>query len=224
MAYLDGSEPRYVHRIATSVHDGLFLSDGTYLDIIGGSSHTLEDGSEIGWKECMVPPEKQADTLHVELRLFSGVATYYQDETGLKHAYTPLGEEIPLPFHVEKDTTARTLVGSVDAGEWQAETTLNLNPVDIRGEIIVTCPESWVEAFEQWDASSCNPIVDWRLYNGSTRVEGHNLEGHYGSPSPNQLSFTICFQHGSQTKNLRLVPVFMDDSVDLEHALQLTMP
>lgn len=68
--WLDGTSPRWAKRTATAPHDGLSLSDGTYLDIIGGNSYQQEDGSEIGWKERLVPKEKQADEMEVNLMHF----------------------------------------------------------------------------------------------------------------------------------------------------------
>ena len=223
-AWLDGTAPRWAKRTATSPHDGLFLSDGTYLDIIGGTSYLQPDGSEIGWKECLIPEDKQADTLEVHLMLFTGTTTYYQDEKGMKWAYERKGENIGIPFTVAKDTITQSLLGSMDAEEWRAEASLIQNPVDIRGEIVVTCPETWVEALSSWEMKGTNPITDWQLYNDTAPIDGHNLTGGFGKLSENQLVYNICFQHGSNTTALKLVPVFMDGTVDTEHAIHLEIP
>ena len=223
-AWLDGTTPRWAKRTATSSHDGLSLSDGTYLDIIGGTSYLQPDGSEIGWKECLVPEDKQTDALEVNLMLFTGATTYYQDEKGMKWAYERLGENVHIPFTVTKDGITQSLIGSMDAGNWQAKASMTLNPVDIRGEIIVTCPETWPEALSAWENNGTNPIMDWQLYDDNIRVEGHNLRGGNNKLSENQLTYEICFQHGSDTKHLKLVPVFLDGTVDTEHAIRLEIP
>ncbi len=54
-AWLDGDTPRWVSLHDASIHDGLFLMDGTYLDIVGGDDVRQADGSYLGWKECEVP-------------------------------------------------------------------------------------------------------------------------------------------------------------------------
>lgn len=223
-AWLDGTSPRWARRTATAPHDGLSLSDGTYLDIISGNAYQQEDGSEIGWKECLVPQDKQADTLEVNLMLFTGTTTYYQDEKGMKWAYERIGENTLIPFTVTKDGATHALRGRAGTKEWQAEANITLSPVDIRGEIIVTCPESWISAIESWDSGGANPIVDWQLYDGDTRVEGHNLSSGYGKLSATQLTFSICFQHGTDTKHLKLVPVFLDGSCAPHQAIALEIP
>lgn len=223
-AWLDGTSPRWARRTATSPHDGLSLSDGTWLDIIGGTSHPLEDGSEIGWKECEVPIDKQADTLEVNLVLFSGTTTYYQDEQGMKWAYERVGENVLIPFTVKKDSITKALTGQADAGKWQAKADVCLSPVDIRGEIVVSCPKEWADALVDWKENDVNPIADWQLYDGDTRVEGHNLRGGYRKQSENQLAYSICFQYGSDTKHLKLVPVYLDGTADPAHAIRLEVP
>ncbi|MBQ9944205.1 MAG: DUF4179 domain-containing protein [Clostridia bacterium] len=223
-AWLDGTTPRWAKRTATSPHDGLSLSDGTYLDIIGGTSYLQPDGSEIGWKECLIPKDKQTDTLEVNLMLFTGATTYYQDEKSMKWAYERIGENINIPFIVTKDDISRPLIGYMDAGTWQAKANVILNPVDVRGEIVVTCPETWVEALSAWESNAINPIVNWQLYDDNVRIEGHNLSGGYSKLSESQLTYSICFQHGNDTKHLKLVPVFLDGTIDTEHALSLEIP
>ena len=222
--WLDGTSPRWAKRTATALHDGLSLSDGTYLDIIGGNAYQQEDGSEIGWKECLVPLEKQTDEMEVNLMLFSGVTTYYQDEQGMKWAYERIGENVLIPFTIVKDGVTQPLTGQTDAAAWQGSATLALSPVDIRGEIIVTCPPAWADALSSWETDGINPIVNWQLYDGDTRVEGHNLSGGYGKRSENQIAYSICFQHGNNTTALKLAPVYLDGTVDTSQAIELEIP
>ncbi|MBQ4639418.1 MAG: DUF4179 domain-containing protein [Clostridia bacterium] len=223
-AWLDGTSPRWARRTATAPHDGLSLSDGTWLDIISGNAYQQEDGSEIGWKECLVPQDKQADTLEVNLMLFTGATTYYQDEQGMKWAYERVGENVLIPFTVKKDSITKALTGQADAGKWQAKADVCLSPVDIRGEIVVSCPKEWADALVDWKENDVNPIADWQLYDGDTRVEGHNLRGGYRKQSENQLAYSICFQYGSDTKHLKLVPVYLDGTADPAHAIRLEVP
>lgn len=97
----------------------------------------------------------------------------------MKWAHERIGENILIPFTVVKDGFTQTLIGQTDALAWHASANLTLSPVNIRGEVIVTCPSNWADALSTWEANGINPIVDWQLYDCNTRVEGHNLSGIY---------------------------------------------
>ncbi len=47
--------------MSRSFKDGLDLEDGSYADIIAEEEIEQDDGSVIGWKECIVPDEEAAD-------------------------------------------------------------------------------------------------------------------------------------------------------------------
>ena len=63
-AYYEGNRVYISYRADGQIfeQDGLELEDGSYADIIAGGSVQREDGSIIGWKECIVPEDSLADS------------------------------------------------------------------------------------------------------------------------------------------------------------------
>ena len=62
-AYYEGNRVYVSYKATEQIYeqDGLELEDGSYADIIAGGSVQQEDGSIIGWKECIVPEDALAD-------------------------------------------------------------------------------------------------------------------------------------------------------------------
>lgn len=210
-AHLDGSAPRWATNTYVNVHDGL-RSGETDLEIIGGDTYLTEDGTMVGWKECVVPEEIAADELVVSIGTFTSNTTFYQDETGL---YVFSGDRDPAVWHeftVHKDATGGTkLVGNAEGEGWTAKAYLTASAIDVKGEIVVKCPQSWVEIQRTWEnPDGVDYIRDWKFYVGGMPVEGHNLDGSIDPRVDGQLTFTICYKLDGLLEEMQLVPVYRD--------------
>lgn len=221
--HLDGSAPRWAKNTYVNVHDGLQAGE-TYLDIIGGSTYLTEDGTLVGWKECVVPEEIAADELVVSIGTFTSETTYYQDETGL---YVYVADRDPAVWHefaVKKDTTAGAKLTGTASGEgWTAEATLTASAIDAKGEIVVKCPQSWVEVERTWEnPGSIDRIREWVLCEDGVVSEDWIVEG----TNPNvdgQLTYMICFRLDDVTQELKLVPVYGESGMHMDEAIVLTI-
>lgn len=60
--WLDGKGQRWLSFPYCRNEEYLVLEDGTRLDFIAGTELKLEDGTVIGWRECLVPADKAQDT------------------------------------------------------------------------------------------------------------------------------------------------------------------
>ena len=217
-AWLDGSAPRWAKVRLAEPHDGLFLADGTYLDIIGGETIRQEDGTMMGWKECEVPSDQATDSLEAALVLFRSETLYGQDKDGLKMAYTR-GDTTSVSFRAEKAGAPVTLTGSGGGEGWSARADFSLTPVDVKGELQLTCPESWRQDLESWNMGSIDMVYDWVL------LEGDGAEG--ASPldegvenTEDGMRYTLCFRTvGGET--LRLAPVYSQSGIHPEEAIVL---
>ena len=148
-SWLDGSEPRWAKRTVVTVHDGLQIGE-EYLDIIGGEYYWLEDGTLMSWKECEVPAELAADEVTFSIGVFGGKTTYYQTAAAL---YTALerGKTTWYDFIVKKSEAGAALTGTTQTADWTASANLTASAIDVKGEIILECPEVWSDLWQTWE-------------------------------------------------------------------------
>lgn len=131
-AHLNVGEPRWVTRTYVNIHDGLRSGD-TELEIIGGDSYLTEDGTMVGWKECVVPEEIAADEMTVSIGTFTTRTTYVQDETGLYLYYADRPAAVWHEFKVKKDASAGAeLTGEASGQDWSAKATLTASAIDVK--------------------------------------------------------------------------------------------
>ncbi len=224
MKWLDGSEPRWARYRSMSIHDGLETEDGTYLEIIGGTSYEQPDGSCIGWKECTVPEEAAKDEITVCLGIFGSERLYYQTPDCLYSAHLGGVETTWYPITLQKSTEPMHLTGTAQGPDWSATADIRLNPIDLRGEITVACPASWTA---YWQTGECadpalDMITEWVLYIGDTQVEGYDLEGSTGGWTDGEMTYGICWRTGGVADGFRLVPKCRQTGLHPEWALTLT--
>ena len=203
-AYYDGTRVFISYTLEggkAAVHDGMQSGD-TYLDIIGGDFYE-EDGVEIGWKECEVPAEIAADEMTF------AVGTFSSEMGTVWHEFT-----------VKKDDSSVALSGSGKGAEWTATAELVASAIDVKGEVTLTCPESWVAALDTWgNPDRIDYIHDWHFYVGGERVEGYNLNGGIYGTDP--LIFGICYKLDALTEDMMLVPVYAYAGEKLDEAIVL---
>ena len=206
-----------------SLHDGLYLMDGTYLDIFYGDFETLDDGGVIGWKECHVPAERAAETLECKAVLFRGETIYYQDGNGIHTDYTR-GEQTDIPFTVRKSDSPKVFTGRFLVNDvYTAQASLALSPFDLTGTVTLRCCEDWYRAWDDWDYQRQSDLIyDWALYAGDELVINRwTVEGVH-TEAPNTLVFELMMRTGGHTDDLRLVPVYEDSGEHPDEAIKLT--
>lgn len=222
VGHLDGSAPRWARTHFVNIHDGLQIGE-EYLDIIGGETYLTEDGRLIGWKECVVPAELAADEVTFLLGTFTTSTTYYQDETGLYVYYGERPATVWHPFTVKKDMTGgQQLTGKANGAEWTAAAALTVSAIDMKGEVVLHCPQSWVEIERTWEnPDNIDYIQDWAFFVGGERAADWVVEGI--NPSiDGQLTFSITCKLNDVTQEMKLVPVYSRSGAHMDEAIVLT--
>ena len=221
VAHLDGSAPRWAKRVYVNTHDGLRSGD-TDLEIIGGETYLMEDGTLVGWKECVVPEEIAAEELVVSIGTFTTATTYYQDETGLYLYYGDCPAAVWHPFTVKKDTTGGQQLVGESAGEgWTAQATLTTSAIDIKGELVLSCPQDWVEIERTWEnPKGLNYIGEWHVYMDGVRDKDGGVEW-VSSGVDGQLTFGLCCKVDAAVTTIQLVPVYSKTGESMAEAITL---
>ena len=221
VAHLDGSAPRWATSHSVNVHDGLQIGE-TYLDIIGGETYLTEDGRLIGWKECTVPEELAADEVTFLLGTFATHNTWYQDETGCYLSHGARTGETWHPFTVKRDKTpARTLTGTAAGADWSAAASLQMSAIDIKGELILSCPQDWVEIERTWEnPKGLNYIGEWRIYMDGVLDQDGGVEW-VSSGVDGQLTFGLCCKLDDTVQTIQLVPCYSKTGESMAEAITL---
>ena len=222
MAWLDGSEPRWATRHVVNVHDGLQIGD-EYLDIIGGEFYYMEDGTLMSWKECEVPAELAADEVTFSIGVFANKTTYYQTPEYIYTSYLERGETTWYDFTVKKSQDSVALTGEATGEGWTAQAQLTATAIDIKGKIILRCPQSWVEIERTWsNPEKIDSIYTWVLYAGGEKVNDPAVEG--VNPSVDgQLTYHIGCMLEDASQELKLVPVYDQSGEHMDEAIVLKM-
>ena len=219
VAHLDGSAPRWATSHYVNIHDGLQIGD-EYLDIIGGESYLTENGRLVAWKECVVPEELAADEVTFLLGTFTSHNTWYQDETGCYLSRGDRTGEMWHPFTVKRDKTGGVLLTGESSGEgWTAVAALSVSAIDVKGEIIMKCPQSWVEIERTWEnPDEIDHIREWRFYLGGELVKDGGTEW-VSSGVDGQLTIGVSCKLDALVEDMQLVPVYSRSGVHMDEAI-----
>lgn len=219
--HLDGSAPRWAKTSYVNIHDGLQIGE-EYLDIIGGDTWHTEDGALVGWKECIVPEELAAEEVTFLLGTFTTNTTCYQDETGLYLHRGKRSETVWHPFTVKRDNTpGQKLNGAAAGSDWSAEAELTASVIDVRGEIVLRCPQSWVEIERTWEnPEGTDYIGDWHVYMDDRWVKTEGVEW-VSSAVDGQLTFGVISKLDGALQEMKLVPVYSRSGEHVEEAIVL---
>jgi len=205
--WLDGKGQRWGTARWAALHDGLFLADGTYLNIIGGDQVMQADGSIVGWKECEIPAEQAADTLTFKAVLFRGNETVFQDGSTCKRL-SQRGENTDVPFTLVRNDRYVCLKGAAETEVYRAQAEMVAGKVDVTGRIRVTAPEAWVTAWTDWDAETdTDAISSWNLYQNGTLISKEGMQS-IRPEGAQTLVFELLYPNGGQLEGLTLVPVY----------------
>lgn len=223
LEYLDGSTSRWAKEFHAALHDGLMLTDGTYLDIIGGGEEWQEDGSVIGWKECEVPNEKLADTLECKAVLFRGTSITAQDENGYHHANTR-GEQTDIPFTVKKNDQLEYLSGTSANDVYHVAADFTAGKIDLKGTIRLQCPSDWVKAHDDWDYHAADDLIeDFLIYQDDQPIANHGTESErYAEETV--IFFEQLYARPESLDGMKLVPIYTQSGPHMDEAIPLRRP
>ena len=153
---------------------------------------------------------------------FTTTTTYYQDETGLYLYYGDCPAAVWHPFTVKKDTTGGQQLVGESAGEgWTAQATLTASAIDIKGELILSCPQDWVEIERTWEnPKGLNYIGEWHVYMDGVRDKDGGVEW-VSSGVDGQLTFGLCCKVDAAVTTIQLVPVYSKTGESMAEAITL---
>ena len=217
--WLDGSGPRWASFRNAGLSDGIDLENGDYADIFDGEEIFLEDGTVLGWKECVIPENDIADTLLFQVNLFCSRTVLFQDGTTL---YTWFGDEdeTGLQFTLSRKNDFEILKGSAENTVWQARAELKQGLVDLKGTVRVHAP-SMVRKWEDWDEEDPTDIImGWVLYRGETFV-ADDCTWSIDTEGGDTLVFGLVLPRMDSLEGLRLVPEYGDGGPKVEEAFSI---
>ena len=126
-AYYEGNRIYISYHVngAAEVLDGLELEDGSFADITAGGEVKQDDGTVIGWRECIVPEDE-----HAETQTFC-----------LAYRIPESEEKQLLKFTLKQHPYNQYLQGASLAESFQARAILYTGKVDLKGIVVMTSPE-----------------------------------------------------------------------------------
>ncbi len=208
-AYYEGNRVYISYRANGPIFedDGLTLADGSYADITAGGSVQLEDGSTIGWKECIVPEDALADP-----------QTFC-----LAYKITENGEKNQINFTLEHHEYDQYLQGVSPATAYQARAILYMGKVDLKGIVMMTSPEqaaSWLAWQEGEEETGTDVIACWNLYQNGELVSP-DLFGATAVNGTEDIVCAVMFPWMEDLSGLSLVPEYSEAGEKPEEAIVL---
>ena len=181
---------------------------------------TAPDGTIIGWKECIVPEEAQADTLTFIAEIAYGTTIKFQDYTTLKEKFGD-PERMEICFTLARNHTFRHLRGETA----QAVAELTMGQLDITGVVRLVSPEqaaSWTAWQNGEDSGGVDVIVCWNLYQNGELVS-QDLYGASSVPETGEgVVFDGMYPRMDNLSGLTLVPEYAEAGEKPEEAITLT--
>ncbi len=207
-AYYEGNRVYISYRASGQIleQDGLELEDGSYADIAAGGSVQLEDGSIIGWKECIVPEDELADP-----------QTFC-----LVYKTSDSDEKRMLKFTLKQNAYEQYLQGVSSAADYKARAILYMGKVSLKGAVILTSPEqaaSWRAWQEGEEANGTDVIACWNLYQNGELLSCDL----YGASEilTDGVAFSVMFPFMEDLSGLTLVPEYSEGGEKPEEAIAL---
>lgn len=207
-AYYEGNRVYVSYKATEQIYeqDGLELEDGSYADIIAGGSVQQEDGSIIGWKECIVPEDALADNQTFCL-------VYSTPENKDKRT---------LSFTLKHHKYDQFLQGNSPDALYQARAILYIGKVDLKGIVILTSPEqaaSWLAWQEGKEGTGTDVIFSWNLYQNGELVS-YDLFG-ASEVHEDDVTFSVMFPFMEDLSGLSLVPEYSGAGEKTDEAIIL---
>lgn len=208
-----------------SLGDGARAVNGVDLDIIGGESEMLDDGTLLGWQEVLVPAElAEKEELTIELSVLYSAALYHQDETGVRWAHIAQPENrgiLRIPFTVTKNGQTQHLQGEAQFAAYAAKAGLSVSDVEISGKAILKVPVEWTDTLTDRieNTHSGDVILNYQLM-----ADGQMLPNHGGSlytPMDGRLEIAVTFDLPQSMNELKLIPEYARSGLHYEEAIPL---
>ncbi len=220
--WLDGKGQRWLEFPTCSVLDGIDLADGDYADIIAGNETRREDGSVIGWKECVVPAGKAEETVTFLLGVSCSTAIKFQDYTTFRENFGQ-GNRIRIPFTLTRNDSYRMLQGTSPAKDYSATAEMMMGKVDITGTIRLISPEQaaeWTAWQEGEESDGTDLILGWNLYKDGEMVSG-DLYGASYVGEEDAVIFEVMFPYMDELSGLTIVPEYAKSGEHPDEAIPL---
>lgn len=210
-AYCEGNRIFISYRAGGNhvvIQDGLDLGEDSYADIIAGDETEQEDGTVIGWKECIIPEDEDGDVLTFGL-VFG-------------ESYESDGRN-SISFTVKRNGYDRYLRGVSPANAYRAEAELALGKLDLKGTVRVFSPEQtagWLAMYEEEKDTGVDVILCWNLYRNGEPVS-IDLYGASGVNGTDELVFELMFPFMDDLSGLTLVPEYVEGGEKQDEAIPL---
>ncbi len=207
-AYCEGNRIYISYKASGAIYeeDGLSLEDGSYADIIAGGSVQKDDGSIIGWKECIIPDNQLAD----------------RQTFCLVYRIPGSEEKQTLRFSLERHIYSEYLQGISPSTDYRAHAILYMGKVSLKGAVILTSPEqadSWRAWQEGEEGNGTDVIACWNLYQNGEPVS-FDLFG-ASEVLSDGVAFSVMYPYMEDLNGLSLVPEYSDGGEKPEEAIVL---
>ena len=225
--WLDGKSRHWLRVPCCSTGDGLELDDGTYLDIVAGYENEQTDGTILGWKECIIPDGKEADSLAFRVTFCWYTMLRFQDYTTYREAIES-SENDSIILTLNRNNSFQYLQGASQAASYQATAEVSVGNVDVKGKVRIVSPEqaaSWIAWQEGEEETGIDVISCWNLYQNGELVSA-DLYGASEVTGTDEVVFEVLFPHMNDLNGLSLVPEYSeggekpDEAIVLEPVIQ----
>lgn len=220
--WLDGKSRHWLRVPSCSSRDGLDLEDGTYLDIVAGYEKKQADGTILGWKECIIPEGKEADSLTFKLTFCWYTMIRFQDYTTYKETIEST-ENDSINFTLNRNDSFQYLQGTSQAASYQATAEIFMGNVDLKGKVRIISPEqaaSWIAWQEGEEGTGTDVIGCWNLYQNGKLVSA-DLYGASEVIGTDEIVFDVLFPHMNDLNGLSLVPEYSEGGEKPDEAITL---
>ncbi len=217
--WLDGKSPRWAEVHVVGIDDGIYLDDDTYLDIINGEDQYQPDGTIVGWKECVIPKDSQADQLTFKIPLRRGYTIEQQNGPTYRRSYTG-STDGAITFTLARNEHYTALKGSNTAADYQAVAAMEQGLVDLKGTITVTCPAVWGTQITTMEDHGADMILSWNLYQNGVLISNEGTEG-VRCIAETTLEYQLLYPHMANLDSLTLVPEYTRSGEHMDEALTI---
>ena len=208
-AYYEGNRIYISYHVngAAEILDGLELEDGSFADIIAGGEVQQDDGTVIGWRECIVPEDEITDP-----QMFC-----------LAYKTPGSSEKQLLKFSLKHNAYDHILQGVSPATDYHAHAILCMGKVDLKGAVILTSPEqaaSWL-AWQEGEETGTDVIACWNLYQNNELVSYDLFAS--SEVLTDGVIFSVLFPFMEDLSGLMLVPEYSEGGEKPEEAIVLEL-
>ena len=220
--WLDGKSRHWLETCYYHFEKDLELEDGTAAEWFVGEEIKQEDGSWIGWKECLIPEEKAEDTLTFCLILSGTYAVKFQDYSTFSE-YWESTEAVRVPFTLKRHNLP-SFSGSLETGGYKAEAVFTAGLVDLQGTVTLTgVSKEWIEALDHGytDYTMPDMICGWSVYDHNMAFCSEGLSFSEKAVGSDSIVFRLMCDFHDPVSELLLCPVYFTSGEHTDEAFTL---